>query len=109
LGLLKLPLSIEQADNARAAAAIVDALQTDSLGSHRQRVFLGSQEIRIVRQRLQDVRDLPESLQYRLLVVSGGSSERSERGAAFSLSHAGIEDRLRKARGDTPYHPGRVE
>ena len=59
--------------------------------------------------RLQDIRDLSERLQYSLLVISGRSLKRSERGATFSLSHAAIEDRLRKSRGDTPYNTGRVE
>jgi hypothetical protein len=57
---------------------------------------------------LQDVRNLPEGLQYRLLVVSGRGLERGERGATFSLAHATVEDRLRKSRGDTPHDTGRV-
>ena len=42
LRLLKLPLGIEQTDDARTAAAIVDALQTYGLRGHRQRVPLSS-------------------------------------------------------------------
>src|SRR6201996_9858313 len=69
LRLLILPLRIEQTDNARTAAAIIDALQTYRLRGHRQRVLLSNQEIRIMLQCLQDVLDLPKSLQYRLLIV----------------------------------------
>src|ERR1700719_530748 len=65
---LILPLRIEQADDTRTAAAIADSLQTYGLRCHRQGLALGSQEIRVMRQCLQDVRDLSKSLQYRLLV-----------------------------------------
>src|ERR1700690_2526927 len=61
LRLLILPLRIEKADDARAAGAIVDALQTYGLRRHRQRVPLSSQEIRIMRKCLQDISDLPKS------------------------------------------------
>ena len=109
LRLLILPLRIEQTDDARSAAAIVDALQTYGLRGHGQRLPLSSQEIRIMRQCLQDVRYLPKSLQYRLLVVSRGFFEGSKRSATFRLSHAAIEDRLSKSRGDAPYETGRAE
>ena len=72
-------------------------------------MFLGSHEIRIVRKRLQDVSDLPEGLQYGLLVIGGRGFERIKRGATFSFSHPAIEDRLRKSRGDTPHEAGRVK
>ena len=62
LRLLILPLRIEETDDARTAAAIVDLLQMHGLRGHGQRVRLSSQEIRIMLQRLQDVRDLPKSL-----------------------------------------------
>jgi hypothetical protein len=62
LRLLILPLRIEQTDGARTAAAIVDALQTYGLRRHGQRVALSNQEIRVMLQCLQDVRDLPKSL-----------------------------------------------
>ena len=60
-------------------------------------------------QRLQDVGDLPESQQHRLLVVSRGFLEGRERSAAFRLSHATVEDRLRKSGGDAPDQAGWTE
>jgi len=83
LRLLILPLRIEQADDARTPAAITNALQTYGLRGHRQRVRLRSQKIRIMRQCLQDVRDLPKSLQYRLLVVGRRFLKRSKRSTTF--------------------------
>src|SRR3984885_1833298 len=109
LRLLILPLRIEQTDNARTAAAIIDALQTYRLRGHRQRVLLSNQEIRIMLQCLQDVRDLPKSLQYRLLIVGRRFLKGSQRSATFGLSHATVEDRLSKSRGDAPYQTGRTE
>src|ERR1700722_13316622 len=109
LRLLILPLRIEQTDNARTAAAIVDALQTYRLRGHRQRAALSNQEIRIMLQCLQDVCDLPKGLQYRLLVISRGFFKGSKRSAAFGLSHSTVEDRLSKPRGDAPYETGRTE
>src|SRR3984957_10971389 len=109
LRLLILPLRIEQTDNARTAAAIVDLLQAHGLRGHGQRVRLSSQEIRIMLQRLQDVRDLPKSLQYRLLIVSRGFFEGSQRSATFCLPHATVEDRLSKSRRDAPYESARTE
>ena len=109
LRLLILPLRIEQTDDARTAATIVDLLQAYGLRRHGQRVRLSSQEIRIMRQCLQDVRDLAKSLQYRLLVVSRGFLKRSKRSAAFRLSHATVEDRLSKSRGDAPDETARIE
>jgi hypothetical protein len=55
---------------------------------------------------LQDVRDLPKSLQYRLLLVSRGFFKSCKRSATFGLSHA-TEDRLRKSRGDALYETAR--
>ena len=83
LRLLILPLRIEETDNARTAAAIIDALQTYRLRGHRQRVLLSNQEIRIMLECLQDVRDLPKSLQYRLLVVGRRFLKRSKRSTTF--------------------------
>ena len=62
-----------------------------------------------MRQRLQDVRDLPKSLQYRLLVVGRRCLKGSERSATFGLPHATVEDRLSKSRSDTPDETGRIE
>ena len=109
LRLLILPLRIEQTDDARTAAAIIDLLQTYGLRGHGQRLALGSQEIRIMRQCLQDVSDLPKSLQYRLLVVSRRFLKAGKRGAAFCLSHAAVEDRLCKSRGNAPDETGGTE
>src|ERR1700735_4678289 len=72
-------------------AAIIDLLQTNGLRGHGQRVLLSNQEIRIMLQRLQDVRDLPKSLQYRLLVISRGFFKGSKGSATFGLSHAAVE------------------
>ena len=62
-----------------------------------------------MRQCLQDVRDLPKSAQYRLLIVSRGFLKRGKRSATLCLSHATVEDRLSKSRGDAPYETGRTE
>ena len=62
-----------------------------------------------MRQCLQNVRDLPKSLQYRLLVVSRRFFKGSKRSAPLCLSHAAVEDRLRKSRGNTPDETGRTE
>ena len=62
-----------------------------------------------MRQCLQDVRDLPKGLQYRLLVISRGFLKGSKRNATFGLSHATVEDRLSKSRGDAPYETARTE
>jgi hypothetical protein len=109
LRLLILPLRVEETDDTRTAAAIVDLLQTYGLRGHGQRVPLSNQKIRIMLQCLKDVRDLPKSLQYRLLVVGRGFLERSQRSATFGLSHATVEDRLSKSRGHTPYETARIE
>jgi hypothetical protein len=72
-------------------------------------MLLCRQQVRIVSERLQDVGNLAESLQHRLLVICGGRLEQRQRCPPFGLSGATIEDRLGEPRGDAPYEARGIE
>ena len=63
------------ADQPGAAARVTDALQTNGLGRQIECVLLGRKQPRIPGQCLQEIGDLPKSLQHGLLIVGGGSLE----------------------------------
>ena len=69
-------------------------------------MLLLGQKFRIVRERLQDVGDLPEGIQHRLLVIRGGRFEGSKRGPPFSMARGAVENWLDGKTADDFDKPG---
>nr|WP_229744061.1 hypothetical protein [Aliidongia dinghuensis] len=107
--LLVLALSVEQVENAGAAAGIANALQPHRFGGEVEGALLGGQELGIVIQRLENVRHLAERLEHGLPVIGGRCLEGGKRRLPLGLAHPAVEDRLGEPRRQAPDEPGRVE